>query len=130
MVDALRRAHRMVKPSGLVVDIHPTPHTAVILVGDTRAGIVASDAGAARHQAAADALATALRDRLYRRADATEFDFYTYADSIEELRDFILTNWRDSTIADDTIERARALRGNGGRPRVRERVAMSRMEPV
>ena len=88
MVHALHRAHRMVKPAGLVVEIHPTPETAVILVDDARAGWVDSAGGSARHQAAEDALALALRDGLYRRDDATEFDFDTYGDSIEELRDF------------------------------------------
>ena len=77
-----------------------------------------------------DALALALRDGLYRRDDATEFDFDTYGDSIEELRDFILANWRDTAIAADTIARARSLSGGGRRPRVRERVSISRLAPL
>ena len=130
MVHALHRAHRMVKPAGLVVEIHPTPETAVILVDDARAGWVDSAGGSARHQAAEDALALALRDGLYRRDDATEFDFDTYGDCIEELRDFILANWRDTAIAADTIARARSLSGGGRRPRVRERVSISRLAPL
>lgn len=43
MVHALRRAHRMVKPSGCVVDIHPAADLAVMLAGDSPAGVVESD---------------------------------------------------------------------------------------
>jgi len=129
MVHALRRVHGLVKPSGFVVDIHPTPDFAVMLIGDTTAGVVESPAGAARHQAAADAVAVAAREGWFAVEDASEFDFYTHGDSIEELRDFILANWRDSVIDDETIARARQLLTPGVRPRVRERVAICRLRP-
>lgn len=129
MVHALRRAHELVKPSGCVVDIHPTADLAVMLAGDTPAGVVESDAGAVRHQAAADAVAAASAGGWFAIEAASEFDFYTYADSVEELRDFILANWRDTAIADDTVARARALLMPGMTPRVRERVAICRLVP-
>jgi hypothetical protein len=130
MVHALRRVHGMMTPSGVVIDIHPSADAAVILVGDTGAGVVVSEAGSVRHQAATDALAIAANERLYRREDSIEFDFFTYADSIEELRDFILANWRDTAIADDVIDRARALAGSRGQPRAGERVSMSLLRPI
>ena len=129
MVHALRRAHGMVKPSGCVVDIHPTADRAVILAGDATAGVVQSDAGAARHQAAADAVAAATAEGWFAIEEPSEFDFYTYADSVEELRDFILANWRDSALDGDTVERARALLAPGVKPRARERVAICRLIP-
>ena len=130
MVHALRRVHGMLAPRGVVVDLHPTSDAAVILVGDDPAGIVVSAAGSRRHQDATDAIAIAVSERLYRRDDAVEFDFSTSADSIEELRDFILANWRDTAIAGDVIERGRALAGRGDRPRARERVSMSLLRPI
>lgn len=129
MVHALRRVHGMVKPLGCVVDIHPTADLAVMLAGDTPAGVVESDAGAARHQAAADAVAAVSAEGWFAVEAASEFDFYTYGDSVEELRDFILANWRDTAIADDTVARARALLMPGMTPRVRERVAICRLVP-
>ncbi len=130
MVHALRHAHRIVRPTGLVVDIHPTPEPAAIFVGEARAGFVDSPAGSARHQAAEDALVIAFGEGIFLREDTVEFDFHTYGDSIDELREFILANWRDTAIGDDTIARARSLSANGQRPRVRERVSMSRLRPA
>ena len=65
------------------------------------------------------------------RDQATTFTFYTYGDTIEELRDYIEENWRDSRIADRTVERTReALRHAAGvRPRTREVVHVTRLRP-
>lgn len=129
MVDALRRVHGMVKPTGFVVDIHPTAELAVMLVGDTPAGVVESPAGSARHQAATDAIAVAVRAGWFVVEEPSEFDFYTWGDTVEELRDFILANWRDTAIADETVARAKAMLSLGATPRVRERVSICRLIP-
>ncbi|MDH4066610.1 MAG: hypothetical protein OEW19_19585 [Acidobacteriota bacterium] len=129
MVHALRRAHGLVQPSGCLVDIHPTADLAVMLVGDTPVGVVESPAGAARHQAAADAIAAASDEGWFAVEGASEFDFYTYGDTVEELRDFILANWRDTALAEDTVARARSLLAPGVATRVRERVAICRLVP-
>jgi len=130
MVDALRRVHGMLKPSGFAVDIHPTADLAVILVGEAVAGVVESPAGSARHQAATDAIAAAEREGWFLVEEPSEFDFYTHGDTVEELRDFILANWRDAAIADETVARARALLAPGLTPRVRERVSIGRLVPM
>ena len=119
----------MVKPSGFVVDIHPTADLAVMLVGDTPAGVVESPAGSARHQAATDAIAVAVRKGWFVVQAPSQFDFYTWGDTVEELRDFILANWRDTAISDETVARARTLLGPGEKPRVRERVSICRLMP-
>lgn len=131
MVDALRRAREFLTPSGIVVDLHPGPEQADILVGDRVAGVVASPAGIARHRAAGDALAAVVRDGLFTLEDAAAFDFYTYADSLEELRDYVLANWRDTAISETTMENGRAMlrHGPGGRCRAREGVLISRLRP-
>lgn len=127
MVHALRRVREMLAPEGLVVDLHPTAEPAVILVDGVVAGPVESPAGLLRHQAATDAIEAALTEGLYAREDATTFLFHTWADSVEELRDYILTCWRDTAIAETTLARARARMTPGARLSARERISVSRL---
>jgi hypothetical protein len=60
-----------------------------------------------------------------------EFEFSTYADTLDELQEHILEDRRESRIGDDTMVRAQALlhRAPGVRPRVRETVSASRLLP-
>src|SRR3954471_6412077 len=131
MVDALRRAHRMVKPDGWVIDLHPSASPATVEVGGSTTGHVESPDAKARHAAAGVALGVTVSEGLFSIDQATTFTFYTYGDTIEELRDYIEENWRDSRIADRTVERTReALRHAAGvRPRTREVVHVTRLRP-
>lgn len=131
MVDALRRARALVKQSGCVIDIHPTAAPAVVLVGDTVAGEVDTGSAKVRHQSATDAVAAAVRLKWFAIADTTEFDFSIYGDSIEELQQHIHDDWREGNIGNITYGRAEALLKSmpTHRPRIRERVAISRLLP-
>ena len=131
MVDALRRARGWLRRTGLLVDLHPTSAVAVVIVGDTIAGPVQTGAAPSRHQAATDAITSVLRERLYTKDDEMEFEFSTYAETLEELQDHIVADWRESRIGDDTMAHARALLRDapGVKPRVRERVSASRLLP-
>lgn len=129
MVDALRRARAIVKRSGCIVDLHPTADHAVILVGDRVAGEVDTGNAPQRHQAATDALAAAARDGLVIVDDSTTFLFRAYADSIEELQDHILEDWREGRIGEATLAAARTLMQSapGVKPCVQEHVSISRL---
>jgi hypothetical protein len=128
MVDALRRAHRIVKPGGWVVDIHPTATHAAVEVADRRIGPVDAGDAPLRHTAAGVALAAAVEERLLAVDRTSDFIFHTYGDTIDELRDYIADNWRNARIDGDTVNRTRqALRAMpGAKPRVREHVAITR----
>ena len=134
MVDALRRAGELVKPSGCVIDLHPTSAPALVLVGDAVAGAVDTGSAKVRHQSATDAVAAAVRQRLLTIDDTTEFDFLVYADSIEELQHHIHDDWREGDIGDVTYGRAEALLaatpGLRPRVRVRERIVTNRLLPA
>jgi hypothetical protein len=127
MVDALRLARRLLTPDGVLIDLHPTASNETVEVGDRVTGFV--DAGAAfrRHAAASQTLEAVVVDGLFSVVATRAFDFFTYGDSIDELRDYVLENWRDTTFAGDTVERTRAaLRDAPGvRPRVREHVQVT-----
>lgn len=129
MVDALRRAHRLLTPGGCVVDLHPTATHAAVEVGACRIGPVDAGDAPLRHAAAGVALAAAVNDGLFTVERSLDFTFYTYGDTIDELRDYIVDNWRNARIDDDTVKRTRqALRDRpGAKPRVLENVIITRL---
>lgn len=129
MVDALKRVRGWLAPRGVVVDFHPTAAVAIILVGDAVAGPIDPGGATARHQAATDAIAGAVAEGLFAIEESVEFDFSTYADSIDELNEHILEDWREARIGDQTMARARALlvATPDRKVRVRERVSASRL---
>jgi hypothetical protein len=132
MVDALRRAHDLVRQTGCVIDLHPTAELARVLVDDTSVGVVDAADAPKRHQAAGDAIDAAVADGLFVVQQAFEFDFSVWADTIDELQEHILEDWRDARIGDNTLQRARLMleATPAARPRVRERVRMARLQPL
>ena len=131
MVDALRRAREIVTATGVVVDIHPTADRATVRVGAAVAGPVETADAPARHQAATDAVGAAVAMGLFRLDTASEFDFDSYADTIEELAEHIDEDWRDARIGDDTIRRVRQLLVTAdAKPSVRERVRLAVLRPL
>src|SRR5262245_33766937 len=133
MVDALHRAHRWIAPDGYLVDIHPTDVRAVVQVGDLDVGPLDDGDAPARHAAAGDALTAIVADRLFERIAVVEFDFHTWADNVEELRDFVARTWRTTRIGQTTAEAAHGaqMRAPAGvRPRTRERIALTTLRPL
>ena len=132
MVDALKRAHRMVTLDGCVLDIHPTDAPASVQVGALTIGLVDNGDAISRHAAAGTALTTVVDARLFDLADIVDFNFYTYGDTIEELRDYIAENWRDARIDENTVKAARSAISaapTGVRPRALEHVRLTTLRP-
>jgi hypothetical protein len=133
MVDALRRAHRMLAPGGCVVDVHPTETAASVQVGTRASGHVDGGDAPARHAAAGAALSTAIDEGLFGVTAIVDFDFYTYGDTVDELRDYIAENWRNARIDDETVARTRdelLAAAAGTRPRVLEHVRLTTLRPM
>jgi len=132
MVDALRRAKRMLTTNGSLIEIHPTTAPASIEVGGQTIGLVDAADAPLRHAAAEAALEAVADEGLFEVGTIVEFDFCTYGDSVVELRDYIVENWRNARIDDEIVERAStALRTApaGVRPCVRERVRLTTLRP-
>ena len=127
MVDALRRALGMLTLDGIVVDVHPTEAASAIEVEAEITGYVEACDAPLRHAAAGAALAAVVGQGLFAIDQAVEFTFYTYGDTIEELRNYVQENWNDARLDDATVSRTRdALRrSRGARPRSRERVVVT-----
>jgi hypothetical protein len=131
MVDALRRAHRIVTPEGCIVDLHPTATCARVEVGTRRTGRVAAGDAPRRHAAATAALAFIVEEGLLAIEAAMEFAFYTYGDSLDELATHITENWKNARIDEETLTRTRQVLRAERReiPRVREQVRITRLRP-
>ena len=131
MVDALRRAHRMLQPRGGLVDLHPNAARPTIEVGNRIVGHIESDDGPERHAAADQSLRTIVREGLFAADRRSQFTFFTYGDSIDDLNEYVAENWTNARIDDGTLRRAReALRNaRGVKPRIRERLVVTRLAP-
>jgi hypothetical protein len=132
MVHALRRAQRLVTPAGCIVDLHPTDTPATVEAGRITGYVDGGDAPQ-RHALADAAVATAVREGLFAIARTLVFRFYTYGATIDELRAFVETHWRNARIDLATVDRTReALRGApaGTRPRVCEEVRVTKLRPI
>lgn len=132
MVDALRRACGFLVPSGRVVDVHPTAALARLEVGELIIGPIDAGDAPLRHQAATAAVNGAVAEGFVRVEQVSEFDFYTYGESAEELAEYIEENWCEARMGDAAVRRAReALRtAPGVKPRVLERVRITVLRPA
>ena len=128
MVDALRRAGRWVTTTGAVIDVHPTAVHAWLEINQQPVGPLDASDAPERHARATAAVETAVEEGLFVVATAVEFVYFTYGDSIDELRDHIAAHWRSTRIGDALYEAARSrLRADplAGRPRVAEHVRLT-----
>jgi hypothetical protein len=130
MVDALRRARQWVTPEGCVIDVHPTAIPARLEIGEQPIGELDAGDASVRHANATAALTAAVNEGLFEVTAAVEFEYYTYGDSVDELRDFVADKWRSTRIGSEIAEKARVrLRADpaAGRPRVVEQVRLTRL---
>ena len=137
MVDALCRTRLWLKPDGCLIDLRPADTIPEVIVGsgerrDVVGVLTVEDERHQRHAAAHRALADVLDRHVFVLDEAREFTFLRYADSVEELREYIAEKWKQTRLGDATCLRAAAALS--GRPRarlwLRERVAIRRLRPV
>ena len=112
MVDALLSARRLLRPDGCLVDVHPTVESAHLEVGvDICTGDLHAEDARRRHAAADAALATIVARGIFAIEGVQEFSFRRYADSVEELWEYVAVKWTDAHFDDATLKRTRdALR--------------------
>src|SRR5262249_687251 len=120
MVDALRRASQWMRPDGCVIDIHPSPDAPPIDAGGRPFAVVETPDGAQRHAAPDAALRQLIDEGLFINAGTQTFDFFTWADSFDELREHIEDAWRDARVTAHG-------RVPSGRCRAREHVRITKL---
>jgi hypothetical protein len=137
MVDALCRTRGWLKPDGRLVDLRPAHTIPEVVIGSdehaTVIGVLTVEAERhERHAAANSALDDVLDRQLFVLEELREFAFLRYADTAEELRDYIAERWKQTRLDNATCVRtAAALRDQAGaRLWLRERVAIRRLKPL
>jgi hypothetical protein len=145
MVHALEQVHRLLKPGGVLVDIHPVAEAPLVEVHQGETVLFAEPFpgfSAEDYQRAQDALASAVKRGLFARERGGQFDFLVYASSFPELRDYVEEQGAfDETPADEAqlaldeafytqIEAAMRLAGAGALVATHERVRIARLRPV
>ncbi|HEV3140483.1 MAG TPA: hypothetical protein VGY57_08215 [Vicinamibacterales bacterium] len=137
MVDALSRAHRWLTDEGCLVDLRPADVVAHVQIGLPNGtcveagGLVVQAERRFKHAAADVALQTLLDRGVFALESERRFDFYRYADSPDEMRDYIATEWQHSRMDAATHVRAVDIlrRHPQGRVQLIERVGIRKLRP-
>ena len=113
MVHALEQIHFLLKPDGVLIDIHPIgepPPIEVRLGADIHTvGWVREADDYCEYVAATEALETAVSRNLYSWQKQGTFAFTTYADTILDLHNHLAETWTDAIIDDEVIRRTQDL---------------------
>ena len=130
MVHALEEIHRLLKPAGTLIEIHPSPEVPPLVEvrSNGRLSFAEDDPGfdyAEDLRQAEAAVASVVDQGMFVLEDRRRFELRTYADSVKELRD----HWevagayspeeKEETLVhlrDDMYERANAVMEEAARP--------------
>lgn len=109
MVHALEIIHQSLRRHGRLIDIHPVgePSPIEIRIGEHKvlAGWLTETDDFVEYKQADDALAQAIRRRWFRVERGTTFPFITHADSLSELREYLVKEWKDAILDDATARK-------------------------
>ena len=145
MVHALEEIHRVLRPDGTLIDIHPFAEPPLVKVIQNNRILFAEPKRESDHegiQNADRAVAEVLGRKLFVAERNRDFDFFSYASSVPELRDFwdsynaFNESPKEAAILefeDEVFARAEeALMGSGedAEPAIHERVGIARLAPI
>jgi hypothetical protein len=113
MVHALEQIHALLVPGGALIDIHPNGERVEFLCplesGEHLIGYLQESDDYIEYRQSDEAIDSVVLKGFFRVEHMGEFEFRTYADSFEELKDFLDENWSDAVIGEEVIERAKEL---------------------
>jgi hypothetical protein len=113
MVHALEKISQLLKPDGLLLDIHPTNEMAAIAVRLREqlipAGWLHESDDYAEYEWADEALQHMIDDQRFVLERVGTFEFVWHADSMTELRAYLAEEWKDAIIDDVTAGRIEEL---------------------
>lgn len=109
MVHALKNAHSMMQPEGLLINIHdiPIPHIIEVhsAVTDIMAGWIMDSADFENERLAFNALARVVSEGYFLLEDERDFVFKVHADDMHELKEWLAEWWEKAVMPDKTIQR-------------------------
>jgi hypothetical protein len=111
MVHALETVHSLIKPGGLLLDIHPGTDKAWVEARvngkDYFLDCLEETDNYIEYEQADQALAQGVERRLFTIADSGKFTFIIHAATIEEMRDYLSENWKDAVLNESVESKAR-----------------------
>ena len=115
MVHALEQIHTLLIPGGVLIDIHPNGKPVEFVYplesSDRLIGYLQESDEYIEYRQADEAVDVVVARGLFRMDSVEEFEFRTYADTFDELKDFLDENWSDAIIGEEVVARASALEG-------------------
>ncbi len=109
MVHALEKIHSLLKLNGYLIDIHPTPEPAalVVRVGDrlTPAGWLDEVTDYVEYEWADEALTAVTNSGLFTLERRGAFEFVWHAESVPDLLAYLAEDWQDARL--DPVTAAR-----------------------
>lgn len=97
MGHALTLIHPLLKPTGCLIDLHPSgePPPVTVRIKDEQfvMGWVREESDYVTYDQANEALETAVSQKLYRWAGQDSFAFLTYFDTLKDLQDHLANDW-------------------------------------
>jgi hypothetical protein len=137
MVHALELTHGLLKPEGLLIDIHPTGEPPLIeahVGGEVLlAGHLEEADDFVEYFEADDALSAVTRRGLFELELEGVFTHMLHALTIMALVNYLEAEWSDAVLHEQTIERAADLMGEPGNDReivLRESVRIARFRSI
>ena len=113
MVHALEKIQRLLKPGGILLDIHPTNDPAAVAVRLREqiipAGWIAESDDYVEYEWADAALQNMTDNRHCTLDRVGTFEFIWHADSMNDLRTYLAEEWKDAIIDDVTAMRIEEL---------------------
>jgi len=135
MVHALEEIHRLLKPDGYLIEIHPILETPLVKVFDGSTILFVGPYPGYDYEEdlrqAENALQQIVQRQLFVIERISEFDFLTYGSSIAELQDF----WGEPAEAREAelyaqVEKFMQAARNGAKVALHERARISRLMPM
>ena len=113
MVHALEKIQQLLKPNGILLDIHPTNEPAALAVRLREqiipAGWINESDDYVEYEWADEALQRLVDNRHFTLERLGTFDFIWHADSMSDLRAYLAAEWKDAIIDDVTAMRIEEL---------------------
>ena len=106
MVDALIKIRELLKPDGLLIDIHPedTILPIFVQVGSvvTQVGEIDVESKFAKYRLADEAIDFVVEEGFYEINLQEVVDFVIYFDSVDECRQYLAEEWSDAKMSDSS----------------------------
>lgn len=117
MVDALTQITKLLKPDGLLIDIHPQdiilPIYVQIGAATTEIGAIDVESKFAKYRRADEAINIVVQNETYSLRHKTVVDFLIYFDTVAECRQYLEEEWSDAKLSESNWAHMKFLMSQG-----------------